>query len=128
MKYLTIFQVLEIYRNIIFQSGGAFGLRDAAALESSIAQPHMTFEGKDLYPSLHEKAAALAHSIINNHPFIDGNKRVAHAAMEVFLIMNGNELNADIDEQEEIFIKLASGKFHLKELSKWIKNWMIEIK
>lgn len=128
MKYLTIFQVLEIYKNIVHRFGGAFGLRNAPGLQSALAQPEMTFEGNELYPSLHEKASVLAYSIVNNHPFIDGNKRIAHAVMEVFLIMNGYELNADIDEQEEIFLKLARGEMQQRELSEWINKKINKLK
>jgi death-on-curing protein len=66
--------------------------------------------GQELYPSLAEKAAALAYSLVSNHPFIDGNKRVAHAAMEVFLVLNGQELHCAIDEQEAFWLGLAAGE------------------
>ncbi len=120
MKFLSFFQVLELYRQIITQSGGTFGIRDIGALESSIAQPEMTFNEKDLYPLLIEKAAVLACSLIKNHPFTDGNKRIAHAAMEVFLLMNGYEIIALVDEQEKVFLNLASGKFSRKQLIEWL--------
>ena len=90
MHFLTLIEVLELHRKVIKQSGGAFGIRDIGLLESAIVQPRMTFGGEDLYPSLLEKAAALGFSIIMNHPFVDGNKRIGHAAMETFLVMNGN--------------------------------------
>jgi death on curing protein len=70
----------------------------------------MTFGGEDLYPSLLEKAAALGFSIIMNHPFVDGNKRTGHAAMETFLILNGMEINASVDEQERVVLAIASGE------------------
>jgi death-on-curing protein len=82
----------------------------------------MTFDKKELYPTLAEKAAALTFSLAMNHPFVDGNKRVAHAAMEVFLFLNGYEINATVDEQEELFLNLASGKLTRGELSEWIKE------
>lgn len=68
----------------------------------------MTFGGNDLYPSLQEKAAALCFSLIANHPFLDGDKRVAHAAMETFLMLNGSELSATVDEQERLMLSLAA--------------------
>lgn len=89
MRYLTLVEVLELHRRIIEQSGGALGVRDFGLLESAIAQPQMAFGGDDLYPSLTEKSAALGFSIIMNHPFVDGNKRTGHAAVETFLVMNG---------------------------------------
>ena len=83
MRFLTLGEVLEVYRQVMEQSGGLLGIRDLAALESALAQPRMTFGGKELYPSIVEKASALAFSIIQNHPFVDGNKRTSHAAMRV---------------------------------------------
>lgn len=74
MRYLTLGEVLGIYRRVMEQSGGMAGIRDLGALESAVAQPRMTFSGEDLYPTLVEKAAALGFSLIQNHPFADGNK------------------------------------------------------
>jgi death-on-curing protein len=88
----------------------------------------MTFEGKDLYPSLAEKAAALCYSLINNHAFVDGNKRIGHAAMEVFLIINGYEIEAAVDDQEEIILKLASSSMERSDFLDWLKKNMIEVK
>ena len=70
----------------------------------------MTFGGKDLYPSLVEKAAALGYSLIQNHPFLDGNKRTGHAVMEVFLSLNDFEIQSSVDEQENIILQVASGE------------------
>ena len=122
MKFLSLFQILELHRQIISQSGGSLGIRDIGALESALAQPKMTFDKKELYQTLQEKAAALAFSLSSNHPFVDGNKRVAHAAMEVFLFLNGHEISAPVDEQEELFLKLANGKLTRQELSEWLKR------
>jgi death-on-curing protein len=69
-------------------------------LESATAQPRKTFGGEDLYPDLPAKAAALAFSLINNHPLVDGNKRIGHAALETLLVLNGFELDAGVDEAE----------------------------
>ena len=70
----------------------------------------MTFGGEDLYPTLVDKAAALGFSLILNHPFLDGNKRIGHAVMEVFLILNGYEISATVDEQEQVILALAAGR------------------
>jgi len=122
MKFLSLFQVLELHRQIIAQSGGSHGVRDIGALESALAQPQMTFGQKDLYPTLFEKAAALAYSLIMNHPFTDGNKRAAHAAMEIFLLLNGYEIQASVDEQEALFLQLADGKKSREQLTVWITD------
>ena len=91
IQYLSLSQVLFLHQRLIEQSGGTSGTRDQNALESALAQPKMTFEGKELYLTLAEKAAALCYSLISNHPFVDGNKRIGHAVMEVFLVINGYE-------------------------------------
>lgn len=109
MRYLTLGEVVALHRAVIESTGGATGLRDLGALESALAQPRATFDGLDLHPSLAAKAAAPAYSLALNHPFVDGNKRVAHASMEVFLALNGVRLEAEIDEQERLFLELASG-------------------
>ena len=122
MRYLILSEVLELYGQVMEQSGGAVGIRDLAALESALAQPRMTFGGVELYPTVAEKAAALAFSLINNHPFLDGNKRTGHAAMEVFLILNGFEVEASVDEQEEVVLRVASGEMNREALAEWVRT------
>ena len=82
---MTAGEVVRLHRLILDESGGADGIRDMGAIDSAVAQPQMTFGGQDLYPTQVDKAAALAFSLVRNHAFVDGNKRVGHAAMEVFL-------------------------------------------
>lgn len=82
MRFLHLAEVIELHRLVIEETGGSPGIRDLGALESAMAQPRMSFGGEDLYPGLPEKVAALGFSLIRNHPFVDGNKRVGHAAME----------------------------------------------
>lgn len=83
IRYLILVEVIDLHRRIIEQSKGAMGIRDLGALESAVAQPRMTFGGEDLYPTIIDKSSALGFSIVMNHPFIDGNKRTGHAAMEI---------------------------------------------
>ena len=128
MRYLTFAEVLEVHRRVVSETGGATALRDLGALESATAQPRASFGGEDLYPSLEEKAAALAFSLIQNHPFIDGNKRVGHAAMEIFLVLNGKELNADPDDSERIILAVASGKCGRDGLFEWIRSHAVPLK
>lgn len=122
IRYLVLIEVIELHRQIIEQSGGALGIRDLGALESALAQPYMTFGGEELYPKLVDKASAIGFSLVMNHPFIDGNKRIGHAAMEVFLVMNGVEIDASVDEQESIFLSLASGKLNREAFTDWLKS------
>src|ERR1700730_17638338 len=122
MRYLTLEQVMDLHRLVIAQSGGSLRLRDLNALASTIAQPTMTFDRVDLYPTMAAKAGALAHSLIQNHPVVHGTKRIGHAAMEVFLVLNGLEIDAAIDEQETVFMKVASGELSRAELTDWVEE------
>ena len=126
MRYLILGEVLELYRRIMEQSGGTMGIRDLGALESALAQPRMTFGGTELYSTIVEKAAALGFSLINNHPFVDGNKRTGHAAMEVFLILNGYEIEASTDEQERIILQVASGETKREAFIEWLRAHIVE--
>jgi len=125
MRYLTLHEVLELYRGIMEQSGGAIGVRDPNALESALAQPRMTFGGQELYPTIVEKAAALGFSLIKNHPFVDGNKRTAHAAMETFLVLNGYEIRASVDEQERLILQVAAGKMAREAFIEWLRKHVV---
>lgn len=127
MRYLTFAEVLELHRRVVAETGGATALRDLGALESATAQPRASFDGNDLYPSLEEKAAALAFSLIQNHPFVDGNKRAGHAALETFLVLNGKELNADADESERIILAVASGTCGRDGFLEWIRSHMVSL-
>jgi death-on-curing protein len=122
MRYLTVREVLNLHDRIIEASGGSSGIRDFGALISAVTQPQMHFEERDLYPSPAEKAAALAYSLIMNHPFLDGNKRVGHAAMEVFLILNGHEIRASLDESESIIVSVAAGLADRAALANWVRR------
>ena len=80
----------------------------------------MTFDGQDLYPTLVEKAAALGFSLIQNHPFVDGNKRTAHAALETFLVLNGYQIQATVEEQEATILNVAAGKTGREAFTEWL--------
>lgn len=121
MRYLTIAEVLHLHRMVIARSGGSEGIRDQGSLESAVAQPQAAFGGADLYASLTEKATALCFSLVLNHPFLDGNKRVGHAAMETFLLLNGFGISAPVDEQEALILALASGSLSREKLLAWVE-------
>lgn len=120
IRYLTVEEVKRLHALVIKLFGGSDGLRDLAALESAVGQPQASFGGEDLYPEVEQKAAALAYSLVKNHPFVDGNKRTGHAGMEVFLILNGFEISASVDVQEKMFFDLAAGLIEREELVDWI--------
>ena len=127
MRNLSISEVFELHDRIISSSGGSRGIRDLSALESAINQPRQTFDQNDLYPDIVTKAAALCFSLVMNHPFMDGNKRVGHAAMETFLILNGYEIIASVDEQERVMIEIAAGKMSRANFSEWLNNHISQI-
>ncbi len=122
MRYLTVSEVIELYRQVMETSGGTVGILSIEALESALAQPRATFGGKELYPTIIEKAAALGFSLVMNHAFVDGNKRIGHYAMETFLVLNGYELDISVDEQESIILQLASGKLSRNAFTDWIRE------
>ena len=125
MRYLTVAEVLTLHGEIIRQSGGGEGLHDLGALESAIALPKQSFGGVDLYPTVVDKAAAIGFSLVCNHAFVDGNKRVGHAAMEVFLVLNGFEISETVDEQERMILLLADGKLTRGEFKTWLADHVI---
>jgi death on curing protein len=122
IRYLTLAEVIELHSQILEQAAGSSGIRDMGALESAIAQPRMTFGGEQLYPTIIEKASALGFSIVMNHPFIDGNKRAGHAAMEIFLVLNRLEIKAVVDEQERVILALAAGELNRDAFTDWLRK------
>ena len=122
IRYLTLGELIELHHQVMQQSQGAIDIRDIGALESAISQPRMTFGGEDLYPTLIGKASALGFSIIMNHPFVDGNKRTGHAAMEIFLVLNGLEIDAGIDDQERVILALAAGELARDDFTNWLQQ------
>jgi death-on-curing protein len=122
MRYLTLGEVLDLHRRLIEQSGGAEGVRELGGVQSAVAQPQMSFGGEELYPTIESKATALCFSLVMNHPFVDGNKRIGHAAMETFLVLNGCELVADVDDAEKLILNLAAGDLSREELLDWVNS------
>jgi death-on-curing protein len=122
MRYLGLAEVVELHRRLLHATSGAPGIRDLGALESVIAQPKATFGGVDLYPTLAEKAVALCLALVQDHPFLDGNKRVGHAAMETFLVLNGAEIDAQVADQERVMLELAAGRIERSELTNWLRQ------
>ena len=127
MRLLTLGDVVELHRRLIEQSGGATGIRDLSLLESALAQPGATFDGVDLHATLVDKTAALGFALVANHPFIDGNKRVGHAAMEVMLVLNGYEIDAPVDEQERLVLDVASGIIRRDALTRWLAAHVVKV-
>lgn len=125
MRFLSVNDVIRLHNQVIARSGGSLGILSQAALESAVAQPQQSFAGLDLYESLADKAAALAFFLALNHPFVDGNKRVAYTAMEVLLVLNGYEVIAQVDDSESTFLDLAAGKLTRQQLTAWLSQRMV---
>ncbi|MEM8995954.1 MAG: type II toxin-antitoxin system death-on-curing family toxin [Acidobacteriota bacterium] len=128
MRLLSLAEIVELHGQIIESSGGSDGIRDLGALKTAVAQPRMSFDGRDLYPTIIEKAAALGASLVQNHPFVDGNKRIGHAALEVSLVLNNHELVAPVEEQERVMLSLAAGDLTRHRFTAWVQRRAISRK
>ena len=122
IQYIPEELVLTIHADLLQRYGGQPGPRDRGLLESALAQPRMTFGGKEVHKTLFEKAAAYGYHVCNNHPFIDGNKRVAFVLMDVFLQKNSWEITAAEEETYSMMISFASGKLSKRQLASWLKE------
>ena len=119
-RYLSLAQVIRLHQRIIEETGGSNGLRDLGLLESAVAQPQQTFGGEDLHPTLAGKTTALGFSLIKNHAFVDGNKRIGHAALEAMLMLNGFELEVSVDEAEAEILAVAAGERTRQQFEEWV--------
>ncbi|MFZ3064862.1 MAG: type II toxin-antitoxin system death-on-curing family toxin [Nitrospirota bacterium] len=126
MNYLTPEQALFIHYRLIEETGGSHGLRDIGLLQSAIARPMAAFGGDDLYPDIFTKAAALMHSLIKNHPFIDGNKRTAITSSSIFLLRNGFQITASNKELEQFTLEAASTKIEIEKIARWFKKHSVK--
>ena len=122
MKYLTAEEVILIHERILEKFGGAGGLRDWKLLDSAVQRPRTAFSGKDLYPDLFTKAAALGHSLVLNHPFVDGNKRTAWEAMHTFIEENGYSLRAEPNEIVELMLRIEDKSLGVEQIAAWLKE------
>ena len=118
-------QILLLHSQLISGTGGSDGLRDVGLLESAINSPFQQFGNEDLYPTIQQKASRLCFGLVNNHPFIDGNKRIGAHVMLVFLALNGIELEYTQDDLSSTILKLASNEISYQQLTKWIINHQI---
>ncbi|MBD5403937.1 MAG: type II toxin-antitoxin system death-on-curing family toxin [Treponema sp.] len=126
MKRLSKRQILAMHRALADASGGTCGVRDDDLLDSALAQPFQTFGGKELYPSVHEKAARLAFGIAKNHSLVDGNKRLAAHVALVFLAVNGMWLRYTQKELSDLFWGVADGTVSAEKLSLWLRNHIVD--
>lgn len=120
MKRLSLNQVIQLHTLLILETGGSAGVRDEGLLDSALNSPFQSFEGEDLYKTVPAKAARLGFSLVNNHAFIDGNKRVGLLVMLTFLEMNGIIFDCSNDELIKLGLGLASGEIDDHGLLDWI--------
>jgi death on curing protein len=121
IEFLPKHIIIYFHQQIISLYGGTLGLRDEGLLDSALEQPRAMFDGSYLHDSLVKMAAAYGFHICNNHPFIDGNKRVALVAMDAFLQKNGFEISSSEKDVYEIMMKLASGTVTKADLTDWLE-------
>ena len=122
MRYLYPKQVLYLHQQIMELSGGSAGVRDQGLLESAVYRPQASFGGEDLYPDLFSKAAALGHSIIKNHPFVDGNKRTGFESMRLLLRLNGYDIQASLNAKFDFVLAIAEGDLKEQAIADWLKQ------
>ncbi len=115
-------KVLLLHQLIAEETGGDVGIRDTGLLESAFENVYATFDGEELYKTKEEKGARLGYSLISNHAFVDGNKRIGVYVMLTFLETNGIEISCTNDEVVKIGLGVASGKISYEQLLKWVKE------
>ncbi|HEX7542557.1 MAG TPA: type II toxin-antitoxin system death-on-curing family toxin [Patescibacteria group bacterium] len=120
--YITLDIVLAIHDDMVDKYGGSHGIRDLGLIQSAIARPQSSFGGDDLYPNVFDKAAALFHSLMFNHPFIDGNKRTTIVSTARFLSLNGFELDVSQEDFVAFLLLVANKHLSIEKISKWIEN------
>lgn len=122
MKTIAIQEVLRFHKNIIEKTGGSDGIRDYSLIDSALNRAFATFDGKDLYESVIDKIAAVTTSLIKNHGFIDGNKRIGVAVMLLLLKLNHIKINYTQSDLIKFGLSVASGKLHEQEVKQWIEK------
>lgn len=113
-------KVLLLHEIITRETGGDASVRDYALLDSALASAFQTFDGQELYPTKEEKGARLGYSLISNHAFVDGNKRIGMFVLLVFLEVNGIKLRPSVDDVARVGLAVASGTMKYDELLEWI--------
>ena len=117
---IALESIIEIHSILIERFGGMKGIRDSSALSSCVERPFQTFDGKDLYPTPTDKAAALVESFVKNHPFNDGNKRIGYVAMRLFLMEENLDIHADEEDKYQFVLGIAESSLEFDEIKAWI--------
>ena len=123
MKFLSLTEVLAIHRDQVSRYGGTTGIRDIELLKSALGIPMATYGGEFLHTDVFEMAAAYLFHLVKNHPFLDGNKRVAAVAALVFLFLNGHDFDAPEDDLARMVLSAAQGEIDKAEVAVFIRRW-----
>ena len=126
MILLTVDEIIELHKRITIATGGASGIRDKGLLESAVLNCYQSFDGIALYPTIIEKAARMAYSISKNHPFVDGNKRIAVTSMLVLLRMNEILLRYAQEDLIALGLGVADGTIDYKGIVHWIRRYVLK--
>jgi death-on-curing protein len=114
-------EIVKYFHSILIDEfGGSTGIRDLNALKAAIQRPYSTFDGKDLYPTIYDKAAALVESLVKNHAFIDGNKRIGYVMLRFFLMESEYDLSASQTDRYNFIIEISKGNLDFDSIKKWI--------
>lgn len=121
-NYLTVDEAIAIHDHFVKKFGGALGIRDDGLLESAVYRCQASYGGNDLYQSIFEKAAATLHSMIFDHPFVDGNKRTAIMSAFSLLLRNGYEFEASDEELVAFPLAVEKTRPVISEIAGWLKR------
>lgn len=122
IKYISLKEVAAIHKDMIDNYGGSHGIRDLGLVESALARPQASFGGEDLYPTVFDKAAALFHSLMFNHAFVDGNKRTTFATTVRFLAKNGYFLEISQKEVVDFPLRVENKHLEIDQIAAWLKK------
>lgn len=122
--FLTVEDLLHLADRIL----GVYQVRDAGLLESAVQRPQIEIYGRNPYPTLHEKAGALMHSLARNHSLLDGNKRLAWSALRLFLHLNDVHIEYRVEEAETFVLEVTVGNFDVIEIAHWIRSHEIKVR
>ena len=119
---ISIQETEKLHKVLVDAFGGTHGIRDTDALQSALSRPFQTFDNTELYPGVLEKAASLLESLLNNHPFVDGNKRTGYTLTRLFLLDNNYDIEATQQDKYNFIIDIASGKTKYEEILRWLES------
>jgi len=122
---MILYPLLEVV--VVALSGLGFHVRDLGLLDSALVRAQTRLYGQDAYPTLSLKAAAIVHSVINNHPMVGGNKRSAWVILNFFLVKNNRALSATQDEAYSFIMSITEKRIELEEIAAWLEDHMIPL-